>query len=257
MLGIYTDCDSFDGSVPFGFQAAETRKTHEIYTIRLRDWNVSFEKFMNVHSQSFTSKQVRGAALVKIHHTVVKIMCDMTPSTQDPRPMEEAVNAPLGFVKFTDEFRIIINLCRSLISAAESDTRAGKPTLTFSTDLGVIGPLYYVGVKCTDREIKKEAMELLRKCPRKEGMWDSETAVNLVSQFWAIEERQRALYHQTSDELNIPTPLNEVVDLIFYEGGEWQWVWKECVPTAESTRTGKLNRTPTPAAMLKPDHVPP
>jgi hypothetical protein len=211
---------------------------------------------MNLHSQSFTSKQVRGAALVKIHHTVVKIMCDMTPSTQDLRPLEEAVNAPLDFAKFTDEFRIIINLCRSLITAAEVDTRAGKPTLTFSTDLGVIGPLYYVGVKCTCREIKKEAMELLQRCPRKEGMWDSETAVNLVSQFWAIEERQRALFHQHSDDLNIPTPLNEVVDLIFYEGGEWQWVWKECVPTSESGRTGKLNRAPTPVSIFTQDVSP-
>jgi hypothetical protein len=242
--------------MPMGYQLEDTHAMHEEYSTRIRDWNVSFERFMNIHSKSFTSKQVRGAALLKIHHTVVRIMCDMTPSAQDLRPLEEATNAPLDFIKFIDDFKIIINLCRSLITAAEADARAGKPALTFSTDLGVIGPLYYVGVKCTSREIKREAMELLRRCPRKEGMWDSETAVNLVSQFWEIEERQRALHHRYSDELNIPTPLNEVVDLIFYEGGEWQWVWKELVPTDERTRVGKLHRTPTPVSIYTQD-VPP
>ena len=243
--------------MPMGFQAAETRALHEEYSTKLQEWSVTFEKYMATHSQTFTSKQVRGAALVKIHHLVVKIMCNMTPSVQDLRPMEEATNAPLEFEKFTDEFRIIINLCRSLITAAEADAKAGKPALTFSTDLGVVGPLYYVGVKCTSHTIKREAIDLLKRCPRKEGMWDSETAVNLVSQFWEIEERQRALHNAHPDELNIATPLNEVVDLIFYEGGEWQWVWKELVPTEESTRRGRLCRTPTPVSIYTQEPPPP
>ncbi|CAG8971586.1 hypothetical protein HYALB_00009235 [Hymenoscyphus albidus] len=235
-----------NGDLPMISQSPETFELHTTYPARLHEWNLAFEKFMNAHSSTFTSKQVRGAALLKIHHTVVRIMSDMTPPNTDHRPISEALNCPQSFERFTADFQIVVNLCRSLITAAEQDAKNGKPALTFSTDLGVIGPLYYAAVKCTSQRLKREAVDLLKRCPRKEGMWDSATAVNIVEQLWKMQEKQRRLQGLRSREGSPDVPLqegNEWVDLIFYEGGDWQWIWKESDGLGPGIR---LNRSVTP-----------
>ncbi|KAG9236647.1 hypothetical protein BJ875DRAFT_371617 [Amylocarpus encephaloides] len=238
-----------DGSLPMCCQSLEAHELLRNYAAKIMDWNRSFEKFMSLHSPSFTSRQVRGAALLKIHHTIVRIMSDVAPSMRDQRAIAEATNDAQQYTHFNHDFQIIINLSRSLITAAEQDARHGKPALTFSSDMGIIGPLYYVGVKCQVPSLKREAMDLLQRCPRKEGMWDSVTAVNLVHQFWEMEERQRALNTRHLGDESIDVPLNEVVDLVFYEGGEWQWVWKELVPPNQPLSSGRLQRLATPTSI--------
>lgn len=77
-------------------------------------------------------------------------------------------------------------------------------------------------------------------------MWDSATAVNLVEQLWSMQEKQRALQGMRSREGSPEMTMqgdNEWVDLIFYEGGDWQWVWKESVSLGPRIR---LKRSPTP-----------
>ncbi|TVY19380.1 putative transcriptional regulatory protein, partial [Lachnellula arida] len=182
-----------DGRKPFISQPPEAFTMYEKYSAQLRDWNLAYENFMNAHSHSFNSKQIRGAALLKIHHTTAYVMAACNPSIDDCRSMGEALNCPTTFTKFTKEFMTVINLSRSLITTAEQDARNGITPLTFSTDLGLIGPLYYVAGKCRIPHIREEAVELLGRCPRKEGMWDSVATTNLVRELWEVEERHNAL----------------------------------------------------------------
>jgi len=215
----------------------------EKYSAQLRDWNFAYEKFMNAKSQSFTSKQIRGAALLKIHHTTAYIMAGCNPPPDDYRAMAEALNCPVTFKRFTNEFQTIINLSRSLITTAEQDARNGKAPLTFSTDLGLIGPLYYTGVKCRVPHIREAALELLKRCPRKEGMWDSVVAVNLTRAFWDLQARHNAIQQGDADEPSLAIPLHEVVNLVFYDGGQWEWKWKDLsVGTSPSGSLGGQNR---------------
>ncbi|TVY46579.1 Transcriptional regulatory protein [Lachnellula occidentalis] len=215
-----------DGRKPMISQPAEAFNMFEKYSAQLRDWNLAYEKFMNSHSHSFSSKQIRGAALLKIHHMTAYIMAACTPSIDDFRCMGEAINCPTTFTKFTNEFITIINLCRSLITTAEQDARNGITPLTFSTDLGLIGPLYYVAGKCRIPQIREEAVELLGRCPRREGMWDSVAASNLVQELWQVEAQHNALQNGAPNEVSLHVPLHEVLDLVFYDGGKWEWQWK-------------------------------
>ncbi|TVY42139.1 Transcriptional regulatory protein [Lachnellula subtilissima] len=224
-----------DGSKPAISQPPEAFTMFEKYSAQLRDWNLAYENFMNSHSHSFSSKQIRGAALLKIHHTTAYVMAACNPSIDDCRSMSEALNCPTTFAKFSKEFVTIINLSRSLITTAEQDARNGITPLTFSTDLGLIGPLYYVAGKCRIPHIKEEAVQLLGRCPRKEGMWDSVAASNLVQELWEVEARHNALQNGRPDEISLHVPLHEVLDLVFYDGGKWEWKWKDSAPSS-STR---------------------
>jgi hypothetical protein len=152
-------------------------------------------------------------------------MSGVTPSIHDSRAFREAVNSEIDLAEYTADFQIILNLCKSLVTAAEQDTRNGKASLTFSTDLGLVAPLYYTAVKCPHRSLQEKALALLKKCPRKEGMWDSVLATKLVEEFWAMQDTQRSI-RSLSPEPDALLPLNDVVTLYFFEGGRWEWVWR-------------------------------
>ena len=231
-----------DGDLPMGCQPLEAWELYTKYTAELAEWNLSFEKFMNAKSAKFSSKQVRGAALLKIQHTTATIMALCTPDANDPRTAAEAVNSERNLSRFSGEFQIIVNLSRSLIAAAEQDIGSGKPALTFSTDLGVVAPLYYTCVKCTVKSLKREAMELLMRCPRREGMWDSVSGVQMIREFWDIEQRHKD-FQKGADEIGANIPLSDVVDLVLSDGMKWEWKWKD-----------PLSRTPTPSRRSTPSN---
>jgi hypothetical protein len=75
------------------------------YYNQLQAWNPSYEKFMTTKFQSLSSRELRGAAVLKIHATIVKIMAEASPSLGDERPIGEVMNDHATFEPFTSDFR--------------------------------------------------------------------------------------------------------------------------------------------------------
>jgi hypothetical protein len=72
---------------------------------KLQPWNPSYEKFVTTKSQSLTSKELRGAAILEIHATIVKVIAEASPSEVDGQPTGEVMNAHATFEPFTNDFR--------------------------------------------------------------------------------------------------------------------------------------------------------
>ncbi|KAG0651866.1 Aspercryptin biosynthesis cluster N [Hyphodiscus hymeniophilus] len=226
--GLFRIFYMWDGELPLGQQPHESLALFDKYTTQLNLWNLTFERFMVSKGKSLTNREVRGAALLKIHHTTAKIMASVRPAMNDMRPMADVVNLAERFMEYVDDFQIIINLSRSMMAAAEEDAKNGKPPLTFSSDLGLIGPLYYTCVKCTVPSIRTAAMELVLRCPRREGMWNSILVAKMIEEYWEIEARHKEAQEagENLDEFGFPVPLRETLDLIFKDGMKWEWNWK-------------------------------
>ncbi|KAE9362835.1 hypothetical protein N431DRAFT_564987 [Stipitochalara longipes BDJ] len=221
--GLFRVLYMWDGDLPAHLQP---RESLEIFTSQLSLWNLAFEKFMVSKSKDLTSREVRGAALLKIHHTTAKIMAGVCPDMSDMSPVFESVDAErFLFLKYLDDFQIVIDLSRPLIAAAEQDAKNGKPPLTFSSDLGLIGPLYYVCMNCPDVSIRTTAMELLLRCPRREGMWNSVPIAQMIQQFWELEARHKEAQAMgvDVDEFGFPVPFRDTLNLIFMDGMKWSW----------------------------------
>ncbi|KAB8297250.1 hypothetical protein EYC80_002617 [Monilinia laxa] len=217
----------WDGNLPTACQPKRAMDLYVKSRSQLDAWKISFENFMRSQSHTFDSKQLRGAALCKIHFTTVHIICRVTePDLEDTRSIKNSFNDPKKAAVFEPEFQAIVSLAKSLINAAEEDTKAGKPSFTFSADLGLIAPLYYICVKSPSDTTRRQALELLLRCPRKEGMWDSSSTINLVQGFWDLEQQ---LVYRPSEAYPISekhVQMSEVVNLIFNE--DMQWEWKIC-----------------------------
>jgi len=177
--------------------------------------------------------QIRGAALLKIQNTAAKIMAECGPDLDDYRTVAVSTNAARSLTPFTPQFKTIVSLSRSLIAASESDAKNGKPALRFSTDLGVVAPLWYTCLKCVDIPAREQALELLSRCPRREGMWDSTMGVSMIRSFWAIQEEHRKMQElsgMVGEEVGIvcvPVSLAEAVDLVLEDGMRWEWKWRD------------------------------
>lgn len=170
-------------------------------------------------SKYLSSKNIQGAALLKIHHATVNIMAGVRPNMSDTRSLYEAINVE-RLLAYSGDFQIIVNLSRSLIAAAEEDARNGKPPLTFSSDLGLIGPLYYVCINCPVVSTRTKAMELLLQCPRREGMWDNVLIARMIQQYWDLEARYKEAQEmgEGMDEFGCPLPFDDrgAVHLAFF-----------------------------------------
>ncbi|PQE03011.1 C6 zinc finger domain protein [Rutstroemia sp. NJR-2017a BVV2] len=218
LFGVFYMCD---GSVPMAQQPAEAIILYEQYRHELNQWIISFENLMKHKSARFNSKQLRGAAMCKLHYIIVNIMARVSiPDSEDLRSSRESSNDPSKTAKYENEFWIVVSLARSLINAAEQDVKEGKPPLTFSTDSGLVAPLYYTCVKCTNKSIREQAMELLRRIPRKEGMWDSPSTIRLIEGFWELERKHAATLRQQGNQ---PVAMSQIVHLVVNEGMRWEW----------------------------------
>jgi len=61
-------------------------------------------------------------------------------------------------------------------------------TPSFSLNPGVVPSLYMTAARCQDPLIRREALQLLKACGRREGLWDSKVAANIVERIIKIEE---------------------------------------------------------------------
>ena len=162
----------------------------EKYISQLALWNIAFEKFMTSKSKDLTSRELQGAAILKIHQTTSKIIAGIRPDMTGNNPMVKPVTSE-KLCEYSNDFGIIVNLARPLVAAAEQDSKNGKQPLTFSSDVSLVGPLYYVCINCPSASIRASAIDLLRRCPRREGMWNSVVIAQMVQEYWDLEAKHK------------------------------------------------------------------
>ncbi|KAH7319427.1 hypothetical protein BKA65DRAFT_102129 [Rhexocercosporidium sp. MPI-PUGE-AT-0058] len=198
----------WDEDLPVVLQPTESLDLLDKYAFQLYRWNLAYERFMTSKARHLTSREVQGAALLKIHHTTAKIIAGLHADTNEMRDVSKVVHTKT-FLKCMNDFEIVINLSRPLIAAVEQDTKNGKPSLTFSSDMGLIGPLYYVCINCPSLVLRNTAMELLLRCPRREGMWNSVLVAQMIQQYWDLEARHRQEMGIELDEFGLPARYND------------------------------------------------
>jgi hypothetical protein len=158
------------------------------YAQSLENWNNAFTEFMNRSSHILKGKELRGATLLKIHHLTSSILLAATLLKTEP-----------DLADCNPAFEHVISLTASLVKS-----EAGGQRPSFTSDLGIIGPLYYIGLNTRSRSVKQRVLELLR-VPRREGMWDSRIAAFVIDKVIKLEDDGITFaegYGQRSEWLN-------------------------------------------------------
>jgi hypothetical protein len=82
----------------------------------------------------------------------------------------------------------IIELAKAILITDGPGSSLGGQNASFSLDLVTIGPIFGLAWRCRDPRIRRKAVDIMRICHRREGMWDSELALLIIERVIAIEE---------------------------------------------------------------------
>ena len=82
---------------------------------------------------------------------------------------------------YTDDFRQIVQIAKVLHTQPSN-------TAVFTFDLRYIPQLYFTAIRCRNRVIRRQAIELLLSRPYREGVWDSLVAGKMATTVMEFEE---------------------------------------------------------------------
>jgi hypothetical protein len=134
----------------------------------LRSWEETLDKSIPematrsppISSSSFQS----GVTMLKVHGELLSIKIGL-PETAE--------------VKFDR----LLDFCQSLTPAKTWYGYGYGPShLSFSIDMGLIGPLYLTALKAPHMSAQMRAYDLLLQAPGREGLWDTDDAIRIASQ---------------------------------------------------------------------------
>jgi hypothetical protein len=85
---------------------------------------------------------------------------------------------------FLTHFQNIIDLARKLLTTT---TSRQEPVPIFSVNMGINAPLFFCGFKCREWLVRQEALLLLRRWRRQEGIWSTDATARILTRVIEIE----------------------------------------------------------------------
>lgn len=112
--------------------------------------------------------------LLRVYHTISLIFLKTS-----------TIQSQVSFDQYIPEFCSAIDALELVVDSIQ---QSAIPVL-FSLDLGIIPCLFYTTIKCRHPRLRRRALSLLGKAPRREGLWDSREASVVAEHVIQFEER--------------------------------------------------------------------
>jgi len=147
------------------------------YREDVRRWSQAAGPIFKSISESGTQEEKVLCALLQVHRIMNDIMLQSTFFTT-----ETAYDHSLS------EFRrmmFLINYVHPHVATV------GATETPYHFDLGVIPPLYFAGIRCRDKAIRDNVIDVMNKVHYREGMWDTLAAVKFIEWMRELEDPGR------------------------------------------------------------------
>ncbi|RFU35079.1 hypothetical protein B7463_g1182, partial [Scytalidium lignicola] len=136
-------------------------------------WYASFEALLRQSDLENDSDAAARVNYLQLHFKASNLVLQTALATDE-----------LIYDDYTAKFSEIISLATELIEKVESRSKTARWTF----DLSVVFPLYLVGIKCRFSMIKHQALGLLRRSQRREGIWDNILVWRIVRWIQSTED---------------------------------------------------------------------
>ena len=143
----------------------------QLYTSTIEKWFGAFKPVFDGSRTQDRSKDFRGASILMIKYLSSRIAI----------PQHEALSD-----EFLSDYISIFNLARELLEMDDRSRSPGRPLFIFDDSL--VAGLFLVATRCRNRKVRRDVIELLRRHPRREGLWDSLMAAKVATWFMNAEE---------------------------------------------------------------------
>ena len=92
--------------------------------------------------------------------------------------------------RYMDRFARILNLTENFLQERQTPDSLSAH---YSPELGIIAPLFMVGWKCRDRDLRRRALNLLRRGPEQEALYRADYHAMALQKIIEIEEEPAAM----------------------------------------------------------------
>ncbi|KAI4254724.1 MAG: hypothetical protein L6R42_007073, partial [Xanthoria sp. 1 TBL-2021] len=143
-------------------------------------WMTAFQDFLDRNVAVMNSKSLQGAMVLKIHARLAAVHLEICSF--------QLLHEEQCWDKVMPMFENLVDLAAGVIDAqlAADEKVLHKPV--FQLDHSIIGPLFSVGHKCRDPNLRRKAISMLYSAPRQEGVWDSILTARVCERIMNLEE---------------------------------------------------------------------
>ncbi|KAJ6051498.1 hypothetical protein N7460_002032 [Penicillium canescens] len=128
--------------------------------------------YRDIHKHHLIQRDLNALTILELWAELLPIIA-MVETGPGPREMQ--------YDNFLEHFQRILQLADSVLMSDNIDAP------TFSVNLGVIPPLCLLAFKCRDPFVRQEALSLLRRSRRQEGIWSTGLTALVVQRVYEIE----------------------------------------------------------------------
>ena len=166
---------------------------------QFKRWSLALEDFLKWHSETkagtqqaqsdpeINKKLQRGIAILQIYHRLALMFVsgsfpdDNSPFAASPNPDAD----------------LILELAESLVQNPGQNTAAtaaasASPRLprSFSSEMGVVAPLFLLALKCQDQHVCDKAVALLVASNRREGLIDAQMVLGILERAATLKRKE-------------------------------------------------------------------
>ena len=157
----------------------ETVYRKEEATVIFESWLEALEKFLENGSIRLRPSDIKGVLglrlQIKVAIIMLKTCIDCAPETT--------------FDMYEDQFEHMVHQVETMgdaLALKEGDPLDNEST-SFTMELGVIHPLFFIATKCRDWNVRRRAMQQLKRAGR-EGVWEGPIMAIVAERIAQIEE---------------------------------------------------------------------
>ena len=128
--------------------------------------------------------------------TVLQMYCSSTISLV-ATALDVSESAHDGYLA---EYQALVHRATTLVGISSSPSGDSVRRANFTFEMGIIPPLYLTAIKCRHPALRREALSLLRRSPRRESLWDAAESAAVAERVISLEEEGIASNDERDDD---------------------------------------------------------
>jgi hypothetical protein len=140
-------------------------------------WRSRFSAFQTTHAQKLIPDDLYAANVLGIQYIVAYTWIS---TVMDPFQCAHDAHVPA--------YTAAVVLAEQLGDFATTRGKPARKANNFLLDVEIVGPVYYVSIKCREPAVRRRAIAALGSMQRREGLWDSKVAAAVARRVVTVEE---------------------------------------------------------------------
>ncbi|PWY76101.1 hypothetical protein BO94DRAFT_627174 [Aspergillus sclerotioniger CBS 115572] len=153
----------------------------EVYLRQVREWDARLATLLRMSPEYL---QETAMDLLSIRRKFIEVLLALDRSRGE-----------LAHDVLLSDYVIMVDTVARILGSGQMDTRDDHRSVkeqqkhpTFSLETGIVEPLFWVGTRCREPLLRRRALDLMRRYPRREGICEGMLASYIVEKVIEIEE---------------------------------------------------------------------